>query len=81
MRTSASVSAAYTAIYRHAATDALVRTETFLDRYAPVGGIFLPVERRFTEAGPARTFTRQIVFEDLALLPWDSDQARDAALF
>ena len=58
----------YTAVYRDAATGTLVRTETYLDRYEAVNGIWLPVERRYTEANATRTFTRQIVFGNVALL-------------
>ena len=72
--------AAYTAVYRDAATGTLVRTETYLDRYEAVSGIYLPVERRYTEAGATRTFTRQITFENPALLSWDADLTRDTAL-
>ena len=71
----------YTAVYRDAATGGLVRTETYLDRYTDLDGIYLPIERRYTEASAAATFTRQIVFEDLALVLWDSEIALEAALF
>ena len=72
---------AYTAAYRDAASGTLSRTEIYLDRYEPLSGIYLPAERRYTEANATRTFTRQITFENLALLSWDTDLARDAALF
>lgn len=58
----------YTAYYWSAAGEGLVKTETYLDDYQSVEGIYLPVRRRVTEAGSSTLVTRELLFTNHRLL-------------
>jgi iron complex transport system ATP-binding protein len=59
----------YTVFYFESATNRLTKTETYLDRYQHFGGnVWLPVERRWSEATDAGLKTRQILFTDLHVI-------------
>lgn len=47
---------------------ALLKTETYLDRYQQVGEVWLPAERRVSEASASGLRTRRLLFSDLQLL-------------
>lgn len=59
---------AYTVFYFESATGRLSKTETYLDRYEKHAGVWLPVERRFSEATDAGLRTRQILFTNLHVI-------------
>lgn len=58
----------YTAYYWSATRDDLLKTETYLDRYRSVQGIFLPCERRVSEASSTCLITRRLMFSEHQLL-------------
>ncbi len=47
---------------------ALLKTETYLDRYQQVGEVWLPSERRVTEVGSSGARTRRLLFSNFELL-------------
>lgn len=58
----------YTVTYRDAATGALQRTDTFIDRHQEVGSYFLPSERIVLEAGHDHTRTIVLRLREFRLL-------------
>lgn len=51
---------AYSAFYYDSESGQLTKTEAFLDHYEPVEGIYLPTERRFSEATGEKLVSRSI---------------------
>jgi iron complex transport system ATP-binding protein len=59
----------YTVFYFESASGRLTKTETYLDRYEHFQGeVWLPVERRWSEATDNGLRTRQILFTDLHVI-------------
>lgn len=59
--------AEYYSAYYWSQDGPLSRAETYLDRYQEVGGLFLPAERRVTEASRAGLRVRRLLFEEPCL--------------